>query len=133
MLNKLGGSALLLVLLLWGAVKIGLLDAVVGGIITDLAAELERLAAPLAALLVAVALPCTLVGLLLLVHKKRRALGIELMLIAAVLIFGARLALVVTHGMSGGAIAISSDLPRTTIRGPAAAPAPAATPVVSKP
>jgi hypothetical protein len=129
-MNKLAGGAVVLGLL-WGAVKIGLLDAVIGGVISDLAAELERLAAPLAALLVAVALPCALVGLLLLVHKKRRGLGIELMVIAAVLIFGARLAPVVTHWMSSEATAISSDLSRTTILGPAAAPAPAATPVVS--
>src|SRR6266511_1733795 len=107
-MNKLAGGAVVL-LGIWGAVKIGLLDAVIGGIIGDLAAELERLAVPLAALLVSLALPCALVGLLLLVHKKRRPLGIELMIVAGVLVFGAYLAPVATHWMSGQAQVISND------------------------
>lgn len=131
-MNKLAGGAVVLVGL-WGAVKIGLLDAVLGGIIGDLAAELDRLSGPLAALLVSVALPCALVGLLLLVHKKRRPLGMELIIIAGVLVFGAYLAPVATHWMSGQAQVISSNLSRATILGPAAAPAPAATPIVGRP
>jgi hypothetical protein len=120
------------VLVLWGAVKMGLLDVVVGGVIGDLAAELNRLSVPFAAMLVAIALPCILVGLGLLIHRSHRALGIELMIVAAVLIFGARMAPVLTGWMSGEATVMSANLSRAASTMPAPA-VPATLPTIPTP
>lgn len=131
-MNKLVGGAVT-VIVVWGAVKLGLLDAVIGGIIGDLAAELERMSGPLALLLVAGATPAALVGLAVLISRKHRAVGVELIVVAAVLVFGAWLAPVATHWMSVQANFMSANLSRSTLLMPASAPSPAATPVVGRP
>jgi hypothetical protein len=108
-MNKLWGGAIAIGAA-WFVVKIGLLDLVVGGILGDLAAELDRLSGPLAGLLVAVSVPAALVGLGLVLSKKHRGIGVELMIVSALLVFGAKMLPVAGHWASGEATVMSASM-----------------------
>ena len=109
-MNKLIGGAVTILLVWLIGVRMGLLDLVIGGILADFAAELGRLTGPLAAVLVALAVPAALVGLGLLISRKHRGLGIELMLVAAVLVFGSRMMPVAGQWANAEAATMSANL-----------------------
>jgi hypothetical protein len=124
-MNKLLGGAIGVFLFWLVGIKMGLLDLVIGGILTDFAAELNRMTGPLTALLIALAVPVALVGLMLTISKGHRALGIELMVVAMALVFGARMMPVAGQWANTEAAAMSANLSHSsTITLAPAQPAP---------
>lgn len=97
-------------LILWAFVRFGWLDQLLGGMIGDLTGEAARLTVPLGGLLIALALPVGLVGLGLLWHRNTRPLGVELLVIGAVVVVGAHMLPAAGNWLSLQGAAMSASL-----------------------
>jgi hypothetical protein len=107
------------VIVLWIGVKLGLLDALVGGIVGDFAAELDRLTGPLSVLLAGVAVVVGMVAVGLLLHRATRTWGVELLVFAGIVLALSRLVPVAGHWIDGEAAVTAANLSRAPVVAPA--------------